>query len=131
MAIILTIDDDPSLQEILSSLLGGYGHETAWAFNGEEGFEKAQSLNPALIILDMMLPTLSGMEVLKLLKSHPTLRHTPVIVMTGFVGPDPYTEKGMKALGAREFVLKPLNLESFAALVDSTVKNILPSRPAQ
>ena len=121
MATILSIDDDPALQELVGRVLGGHGHDVHGAFTGEEGYEKALSLNPDLIILDLMLPTLSGLEVLKLLKAHETLRLVPVIVVTAFVGEPPFTESAIKALGAREFLPKPVQFEALAALINSTL----------
>jgi two-component system alkaline phosphatase synthesis response regulator PhoP len=130
MATILSIDDDSGLQDLVSLVLGGHGHEVHWAFTGEEGYEKAQKLNPHLIILDMMLPTLNGVEVLKMLKAHEALRAIPVIVVTALVGEDPYSEKAVKALGAREFLQKPVKYEILAELVGAALLGAPPSPPA-
>ncbi|MFI5350528.1 MAG: response regulator transcription factor [Elusimicrobiota bacterium] len=128
MAVILSIDDDPGLQDLLAHVLRGRGHDVHWAFSGEEGFEKAQSLRPQLIILDMMLPTLNGVEVLKLLKAHAALRDTPVIVATAFFGEAPFTENAVKALGAFDFLKKPVQLDVLQAVIDSALASA-PSAP--
>ncbi|MFI5361056.1 MAG: response regulator [Elusimicrobiota bacterium] len=130
MATILSIDDDPVLQDLVGQVLGGHGHDVHWAFNGEEGFEKAQILRPQLIILDMILPTLSGVEVLKLFKAHETLKAVPVIVVTGYVGEPPFTAAAVKALGAREFVPKPVQFDALAALIEATLKAVPPAEPS-
>jgi two-component system alkaline phosphatase synthesis response regulator PhoP len=130
MATILSIDDDSGLQDLVSLVLGGHGHEVHWAFTGEEGYEKAQKLSPHLIILDMMLPTLNGVEVLKLLKAHATLRVIPVIVVTAHIGDAPFSEKAMKALGAREFLQKPVKYETLAQLVGAALEAAPPPPPA-
>jgi DNA-binding response OmpR family regulator len=121
MATILSIDDDPGLQDLVGVVLEEHGHKVHWAFNGEEGFEKAKTVKPDLIILDMMLPTLNGAEVLKLLKAEPSLRAIPVIVVTAFFGDPPFDEKSLKELGALHLVKKPVPVEELAALVASTL----------
>ncbi|MFI5363872.1 MAG: PleD family two-component system response regulator [Elusimicrobiota bacterium] len=117
MAKILSIDDDPGLQDLLKMVLSK--HTVLWAFNGEEGYQKALSHKPDVIILDMMMPVLNGAEVLKLLKAHEALRSIPVIVVTAYFGEVPFTESEIKALGAEEYLRKPVPSEQLAALVDS------------
>lgn len=117
MAKILSIDDDPDLQDMVELVLTGKGHEISRAFTGEEGVEKAQSAKPDLILLDMMLPTLNGLEVLKILKADPQLKDIPVIVVSAFYGEGAFTERSIKALGVREFLQKPVRLEELAALI--------------
>ena len=129
MASILSIDDDPGLQDLVGMVLGEHGHSVQWAFNGEEGYEKALSLKPDLILLDMMLPTLNGAEVLKLLKAHETLRSIPVIVATAFFGEAPFDESSLKALGASAFLKKPVSVDVLAALIASTLETAKKSAP--
>jgi CheY-like chemotaxis protein len=129
MATILSIDDDPDLQDLVRLVLGRAGHEVHWAFSGEEGFEKAQKLNPQLIILDMMLPTLNGVEVLKMLKANAMLRLIPVIVVTAFFGEAPFSEESIRSLGAQEFLRKPVMNETLAVLVDAALSGIPPIQP--
>jgi putative two-component system response regulator len=123
MATILSIDDDPALQDIMGAILGDFGHTVHGAFSGEEGFALAQSLKPDLILLDMMLPTLNGLEVLKLLKADPALRSIPVFMVTGMSGEAPFNESGARALGAVQFLRKPVQSERLANLIDSTLKS--------
>lgn len=122
MATILSIDDDSELQELMGVLLKGHGHTVESAFSGEEGYEKARSLKPDLILLDLMLPTLNGLEVLKLLKADEALRSVPVIVTTAFSGEAPFNESGAKAAGAAEFLRKPVPNDLMTGTVDSLLK---------
>ena len=119
MAKILSIDDDPGLQDLVAEVLGREGHEVHWAFNGEEGYEKAQTFHPDLIILDMMLPTLNGMEVLRLLKAHKDLRDIPVVVVTAFSGEAAFKESAVRDLGAREYLQKPVPIDVLTTTVAS------------
>src|SRR6185369_1841132 len=104
MAKILSIDDDPDLQDMIDMALSGRGHQIERAFTGEEGFEKAKAGKPELILLDLMLPTLNGLEVLKLLKADEDLKDIPVIVVSAFYGEGQFTERSIRALGVKEFL---------------------------
>jgi CheY-like chemotaxis protein len=123
MATILSIDDDPDLQDLIAMLLNGRGHKVQWAFNGEEGFALAQSLKPDLILLDMMLPTLNGLEVLKLLKADPALRPIPVIVVTAFFAEASFNEIDVRSMGAAAFLRKPVQNDYLSDLIDSELKS--------
>lgn len=117
MARILSIDDDPDLQDLIEMALTGRGHQIERAFTGEEGLDKAKAFKPELILLDMMLPTLNGLEVLKGLKADAELKDIPVIVVSAFYGEGAFTERSIKALGVRDFLQKPVRLEELAALI--------------
>lgn len=126
MATILSIDDDPELQDLVNRLLSGLGHKVQWAFSGEEGYEKARTQRPDVVILDLMLPTLNGIEVLKLFKADPTLRSVPVIVVTAFAEGH-LKESEIRALGVFEFLRKPIQNDQLAALIEASLKSgILP-----
>ncbi len=106
--IILVIDDDLSMHSLLSNYLNKLGYVVESAVTGEEGLEKAQQLNPVVIILDIVLhgATLDGWEVLAKLKNHSELAHIPVIIIS--IVDDKH--KGY-SLGAAEFLTKPVNRE--------------------
>ncbi len=118
MANILSIDDDPELQDLIHCALREHGHEVHWAFTGEEGCRKALALKPDIILLDMMLPTINGLEVLRRLKADETLRHIPVIVISAAYGVGPFTEESVKKLGAQCYLQKPVRFDDLASLID-------------
>lgn len=81
---ILSIDDDPGCQKAMSrfmTTIGGHAVETA--DTGTEGLEKAAGLAPDLIILDLMLPDMNGMEVMDRLSAAPATSRIPIIMLTG------------------------------------------------
>ncbi|MDY7042519.1 MAG: response regulator [Chloroflexota bacterium] len=78
---ILLIDDDPDFVEATSTLLENF-YQVAVAFDGQEGLKKAQEERPDLIILDVIMPVLDGLEVHKRLKRDPHLANVPVIMLT-------------------------------------------------
>ncbi len=84
MATILIVDDDVGLVESFSEILREHGHATVCATNGDEGFLKAKSEKPDLILLDvMMVKENEGFEVAKRLKADQETRHIPIILVTG------------------------------------------------
>src|SRR5258708_13420019 len=82
MAKILIVEDDGDLQNMLSIALNQEKYEMHYAFNGKEGYEKILSVQPDVILLDLMLPVLNGVEVIKLVTTNTLVRDIPIIVMT-------------------------------------------------
>ena len=79
---ILIADDDQSVAECLEILLGLSGYEVFVACDGQEAVMKARSAVPDLILLDMIMPKLTGFDACKIIKNDPALRHIPVIALT-------------------------------------------------
>ena len=79
---LLLIDDDTSLHELLDEELTRLGYTIESAFNGETGFAAAKANTPDVIILDLMMPGMSGFEVAGLLKDHPSTARIPILVLT-------------------------------------------------
>jgi len=112
MAKVLIIDDDQSMQSLYQRIFTLEGFEVEVASGGIEGLEKALSFSPDIILLDMMMPVVNGLEVLSKLKADDRLKDIPVIVMSN------YSEMGITAhameLGATQYFVKsdiePVNL---------------------
>ncbi|MFA6316265.1 MAG: response regulator transcription factor [Elusimicrobiota bacterium] len=121
MARILSVEDDPDLQQLVSFALQNEGYEVHYAFTGKEGYEKAIQLNPDLILLDMMLPILSGVEVLKLLMKNKTAREIPVIVLTAYAQDANFVESAIRAMGAVEYLRKPVRIEELVRCIRRTL----------
>ena len=81
---VLVIEDDPWTRTITTALLAGEGFAVVEAKNGEEGLNQARAHIPDAILLDLALPTKSGLEVLRELKSDPPTRDIPVIVVSAY-----------------------------------------------
>jgi len=79
---LLLIDDDTSVHELLDEELTRLGYTIESAFNGETGLAAAKSNTPDVIILDLMMPGMSGFEVAGLLKDHPSTARIPILVLT-------------------------------------------------
>ncbi|MBI2626491.1 MAG: response regulator [Candidatus Nealsonbacteria bacterium] len=101
---ILIIEDDKFLRELLVKKLLEEGFEVAEAVNGEEGLKKTKEIKPDLILLDLVLPEMSGFDVLAGIKSDPALASTSVIILSN-LGQKEDLEKGMK-MGAVDYLIK-------------------------
>lgn len=119
---ILSIEDDADLQQVIAYVLKKKGWEVIFAYDGKDGLEKALELKPDLILLDMMLPGLNGIEVITALKAAPMTRAIPVIVMTAFPSDAQFLESVAIAMGAVEYLAKPVHIDVLA----STIERLLP-----
>ncbi len=81
---ILIIEDDKEFSDAVAAMLAAKGYATATAYNGTDGFEKAQGEKPDLILLDVMMTRKTeGFDVARQLKSHEVTSHIPVVMVTG------------------------------------------------
>ena len=110
---ILLVDDDKKLVMILKSLLTEEHHEVETCSNGREAVEKTKTQNFDLVITDLMMPGMSGIEVLKEIRN--TSPDTLVIIVTGFAS----VPSAVEALrhGAHDYLTKPFNTEELLASV--------------
>jgi DNA-binding response OmpR family regulator len=102
---ILVIEDDAIASRLIEYTLGKEGYEVLLAKNGLEGISKAQSEEPDLIILDIMLPGIDGFEVCHRLRSEPQTAHLPILMLSG-KAQEIDKATGLK-VGADDYVTKP------------------------
>jgi two-component system, chemotaxis family, chemotaxis protein CheY len=110
---ILICDDEPTLRELVRASLSG-GYRFAEASDGYTAVALARDLSPDAIVLDLMLPRLSGLEVLEELRQDDELREIPVLVMTAWND----TEDAARAAGATSFVTKPFQPDDLKLAVE-------------
>lgn len=118
MAKILSIEDDVDLQQVVAYALKKKGWEVVFAYDGKDGLEKAQELKPDLILLDMMLPGLNGIEVITELKAGPATRAIPVIVMTAYPSDAQFLESVAVAMGAVKYLAKPVRIDDLIRTIE-------------
>jgi len=106
---ILLIEDDENVAEVLADAFAADGHETAITHTGEEGLAYLARERPDVVVLDMRLPTLNGVGVLRQIRS--TDSKLPVIIMTGLATRGELAE--IRRLGVTEIVEKPEVLKNF------------------
>ena len=106
---LLLIEDDENVAEVLADAFAVDGHETAIAHTGEDGLAYLARERPDVVVLDMRLPTLNGVGVLRQIRS--TDSTLPVIIMTGLATPGELAQA--RRLGVTEIVEKPEVLKRF------------------
>ncbi|MFQ5853149.1 MAG: PleD family two-component system response regulator [Candidatus Binatia bacterium] len=127
--LILVIDDDPSMCELVTAILTAAGYEVISAPNGLPGIEMARAAQPAVILLDMILPELDGVSTCQRLKQDPILGDIPVVGITAS-SDFTHTEKAFHA-GSEFFVSKPFLTESLLQVVDMAVDTAEKRSPGQ
>ena len=105
MAKILLVEDDPLMVRMYQRKLLNDNYEVNVAVNGEEGLVKIRSFQPDLVLLDIMMPKLNGLQVLERLKADSTISHIPVIILTNLGGSQEDIERGLE-LGAVAYLVK-------------------------
>ncbi len=112
---ILVVDDEPQNIKLLGEMLRAEGYEVAVARNGEEALARIEAARPNLVLLDVVMPGLSGYEVCERLRAAESTRLLPIILVTG-ARPEEERVRGLDA-GADEFLTKPVNREELLARV--------------
>ena len=118
---ILVVDDEERIVNFLRSKLKASGYEVLTARNGLEGLEQAQAQEPDLIVLDLLMPKMDGLEMLKELRSFSTV---PVIILTA-KGADTDRIKGLQ-LGADDYLPKPFNPDELVARIETIRRRLEP-----
>lgn len=101
---VLIIDDDLTLREMYEDYLKANGFTVLSAQDGEEGLDQASASHPSAILLDLMMPKINGIEVLRRLKADPTTKDIPVIVFTALI--QDLEKQESFAAGASDYVVK-------------------------
>jgi len=119
MALILAVDDSTTMRQMVSFTLTNAGHEVLEAQNGDEAIKLAKSNKFDLIITDVNMPGMNGIELVRALRAMPECKFTPVLMLTTEGGAD-MKQQG-KAAGATGWIVKPFNPE----VLLSTLKKVL------
>jgi len=117
---ILVVEDDPDIRELMAHWLGREGYEVVQAATAEAGLASAAASPPDLVVLDVMLPGMDGLEALRRLKAEPTTARTPVL-MASARGEDPDVVAGLE-LGADDYVTKPFSPRVLVARVRAALR---------
>ena len=104
---VLLIEDNTDCRELFAMMVRHLGFEVLQADDGELGVQKALSDKPDLIIMDIGMPNMNGMEALACLRESAITKTTPIVVYTAWVGEN-YRDAALKS-GAHEFITKPIS----------------------
>ncbi|MBT4232491.1 MAG: response regulator transcription factor, partial [Flavobacteriaceae bacterium] len=119
---ILVVDDDPDIVEILSYNLSLAGYQVKSASNGKECVKKAKLFLPEIILLDVMMPEMGGVEACSLLKKIPSLVNTRVIFLSA--RNEDYTQLSAFDAGADDYISKPVKPKILLKKIASIIKRI-------
>ena len=127
---ILVVDDEKTILELVEYNLMRNGYKVACVETGEHALREARSNLPDLVILDLMLPGLDGLEVCKLLRGNPKTEHIPIIMLTA-KGEEADIVSGLE-LGADDYITKPFSPRVLLARVKAALRRkILPAPDSQ
>ncbi|MBU5306730.1 response regulator transcription factor [Clostridioides mangenotii] len=117
---VLVIDDEKYIVELLKFNLEVDNYEVSYSYDGFDGFIKAKENKPDLILLDWMLPNISGIEVLKKIRSDKDLKDVPVIMLTAKNMENDKVE-GLD-IGADDYITKPFSIKELMARINSVLR---------
>lgn len=120
IARVLVAEDEAQIRELCSGYLNRFNYETALAADGESALSLAMLVLPDIILLDVNMPGLSGLEVCRTLKSRHATQHIPIILMTGLDQPEDVVI-GLQA-GADDYVCKPLRMAELKVRMDNLLR---------
>jgi two-component system phosphate regulon response regulator PhoB len=123
--VILVVEDEPPLQKLLAYNLEVSGFTVLQAFDGEEALTLIDERPPDLVLLDWMLPQLSGLEVCRRLRRRPDTAHLPIIMLTAR-GEEPDRLRGLDT-GADDFIAKPFSPAELIARVRAVLRRVRPA----
>jgi two-component system alkaline phosphatase synthesis response regulator PhoP len=127
---ILIVDDEEDITELVAYNLTREGYLTVSAASGETALKKARSESPALILLDLMLPGIDGLEVMKALKADPATKTIPTVMLTA-KGEEADIVTGLE-LGADDYITKPFSPRVLLARVRAVLRRKrTPNHPPQ
>jgi two-component system phosphate regulon response regulator PhoB len=120
MARILVVEDEEDIRQILAYNLGQAGHEVLTADRGAVALDLVRNERPDLVLLDLMLPDISGLEICRHLKSDPTSREIPVIMLTA--RSEEIDRVVGFELGADDYVVKPFSVRELALRIQAVLR---------
>jgi len=112
---VLIVDDEPSIVEIVKLELHFHGYEAITASSGKEGLEKCKRLKPDVVIMDIMMPGMTGNQVAEEIKNDLSTSHIPIIFLTGMVRTKEVPKD--RLMGGQYFLAKPFKCEDLLSML--------------
>jgi len=118
--LVLVVEDDPALGDVIVTALKDDGLDAKLAQDGDEAMREVDELNPAVIVLDLMMPKRDGFSVLRELRADGRIARIPVIVVTAIFG---LSERNYATeLGAADYITKPFDLDDLVGRVKALLQ---------
>jgi DNA-binding response OmpR family regulator len=117
---VLVVDDDPNALDIVRTFLESKGYRVVTAKDGSEALARLEEAQPALVLLDVMMPGMDGWEVARVIKNHPSFGATRVVMLTAR---SDFSDKheGLRS-GADDYIVKPIQLRELGERVERNLK---------
>lgn len=112
---LLIVEDNNVIRDQIVAILEMNGYTAIAAANGSEGLRLACQFRPALIISDVMMPELNGLDMLRDIRQNPELDHTPVVLLSALIAKEDI-RKGLE-LGAADYLIKPFSINDLLQIV--------------
>ena len=120
MAKILVVEDNALNIKLFCDLLTAHGHETEPVTDSRDALEAARAFHPDLVITDIQLPHLTGIELMQQLRADEQLRDVPIMAVTAYAAAG--DDERFRAAGAQAYVSKPISVMRFAETVDQLLE---------
>ena len=120
MAKILIVEDNALNIKLFCDLLAAHGHEPEAVTDSRNALDKARSFEPDLVITDIQLPHVSGLDLIRLIRKDEHLAEVPIMAVTAYSAQG--DEDRIRAAGAQAYVSKPISVMKFAQTVDDLLK---------
>ena len=116
MAKILVVEDNALNIKLFCDLLTAHGHQPEGVLDSRDALEAARSFKPDLVITDIQLPHVTGLELMELIRNDAELRDVPIMAVTAYAGVG--DDERIRAAGAQAYVSKPISVVRFAETVE-------------
>jgi two-component system cell cycle response regulator DivK len=120
LARILVVEDNALNIKLFCDLLNAHGHETEPVTDSREALEAARAFKPDLVITDIQLPYVTGIELMELLRADEELKDVPIMAVTAYAAAG--DDERIRAAGAQAYVSKPISVMRFAETVDQLLE---------
>lgn len=120
MAKILVVEDNALNIKLFCDLLAAHGHEPEGVTDSRDAIEVARAFKPDLVITDIQLPHVSGLELMELIRGDAQLCHVPIMAVTAYSGVG--DDERIRAAGAQAYVSKPISVLRFAEAVEELLE---------
>lgn len=124
--LVLIVEDNDLNMKLFRDLLQAHGHRTVHTAEGMEVQDLVKKHKPDLIIMDIQLPEISGLEITKMLKANPAHKHIPIIAVTAFAMKG--DKEKIRAGGCDAYLAKPISVTDFVATVNKFLELTGPSQ---
>jgi two-component system cell cycle response regulator DivK len=121
LAKILIVEDNALNIKLFCDLLAAHGHEPEAVTDSRNAIEAARNFSPDLVITDIQLPHISGLELIRMIRKDKKLAQVPIMAVTAYSARG--DEERIRAAGAQAYVSKPISVARFAQTVDDLLKN--------